>query len=170
MIPYSLSPLHVSELDNFFKEFDFSKDEAHTREYLGIIQESAYCQQIIIHKAFGIVNEESFGFVALGITHDNVDNVPGLLVEFIYLKPKYRNNVAEFSNTKYSYIVLDYVIEVALKLQKQIAMNHVYLVPINEKVRSVYLDYGFINIPSNGKDENEDFMLFNLLDEDPVLM
>ena len=170
MHPYGLSPLNFSELDNFFKEFDFSEDEAHTREYLGMVQESAYCQQIIIHEASSISDEDLFGFVALSITHEDVDNVPGLLVEFIYVKPKYRKKIAEFADTQYSYIILDYIIEVALKLQKQVAINHVYLVPVNEKVRALYLDYGFVNIPSSGKNENEDFMVFNLLDEDPVLM
>jgi len=67
---------------------------------------------------------------------------------------------------KYSYVLLDYIIEEALKIQKIVAVNHVYLVPINDNVRKVYEDYGFENIPGSGNNPYEDYMVFNLLDED----
>ena len=37
-------------------------------------------------------------------------------------------------------------------------------------MRAVYSEYGFVNIPSSGKNEYEDYMAFNLLDEDPTLI
>ena len=170
MLPYSLSPLNVKDLRNFFNQFDFFDETNHTLKYIQIVQELAFCQQVIIHEAFSLIDDEPLGFVALCVTHDEIDNIAGMLVEFVYVKPKYRSVISEFLDTKFSYMILDYTIEIALKLQKNVAINHVYLVPVNEKVRKVYLDYGFENIPGSGKNEYEDFMVFNLLDEDPVLM
>ena len=40
----------------------------------------------------------------------------------------------------------------------------------SNKMRSIYNEYGFVNIPGSGKNEFEDYMVFNLLDEDPTLL
>ncbi len=112
--------------------------------------------------------EEVFGFVSLKLTKDDVDDVLGVLVDFLYVKKDYRKKIEEFSGIKYSYLMLDYVIETALMIQKLVAINHVYLVPISEEVRVVYQDYGFENIPGSGTNQWEDYMVFNLLDEDPM--
>ena len=109
-------------------------------------------------------------FFALKTTHDNIDNVLGIIVEFLYLKSKDRSKIEEFSNTKYSFLLLDYVMNVAIDIQKLVTINHVYLVPISDKIRIIYNEYGFVNIPGSGKNEYEDYMVFNLLDEDPTLL
>jgi hypothetical protein len=125
---------------------------------------------VIIYEGYDLVKEDTFGFFALKTTHDDIDNVPGILVELLYLKSEYRSKIEEFSNTKYSFLLLDYVINVAIDIQKLVAINHVYLVPISDKMRSIYNEYGFVNIPGSGKNKYEDYMVFNLLDEDPTLL
>ena len=42
--------------------------------------------------------------------------------------------------------------------------------PISDKMRAIYNEYGFVNIPGSGRNEYEDYMVFNLLDEDPTLL
>jgi hypothetical protein len=166
----SISPLNVRELESFFSEFDFEEDSVHIKQYVSLIKELAFCQQVIIYEGHDLMREESFGFFALKTTHDDIDNVPGIIVEFLYLKSEYRSKIEEFSGIKYSFLLLDYVINVAIDIQKLVAINHVYLVPISDKMRTIYNEYGFVNIPGSGKNEYEDYMVFNLLDEDPTLL
>ncbi len=164
-----ISPLAPQEVNTFFESIDASNDSSHIQEYIGLTHESATCYQTIIHKAYDLQNEEVFGFCALRTTYDDVDGVPGILVEFLYVKSSYRKVKEEITQIKYSYLLLDYIVEEALKIQKLIAVNHVYLVPINDKVRKVYEEYGFENIPGSGSNPYEDYMVFNLLDEDPTI-
>jgi len=164
-----ISQLSFNDLNSFFKKFDFTQDSLHIQQYLHFIQEASFCCQNIIHKIYDVGQEEVIGFTALSTTTE-VDNVSGILVEFLYLKPKYRGKSDEILQTKYSHLLLDYIITIAIKIQKQVAINHIYLVPINSKVREIYYQYGFENIPSSGKNEYEDYMVFNLLDEDPTIL
>ena len=140
----------------------------HIQQYVSFIQEASACYQNIIHKLYDLEKSKVIGFIALSTTQE-VDGIPGVLVEFLYIKSQYRGKNDKISKTKYSHLLLDYIIRVALTIQKQVAINHIYLVPINEKVREIYNAYGFENIPSSGKNEYEDYMVFNLLDEDPTL-
>lgn len=168
MHPISIFPLSIGELASFFTQFDFTQESKNLQDYIGLVQETSYCYQSIIHGAYNLIEEDPFGFISL--CTDDIDGVPGVLVEFLYLKKKYRSNTEEFSQVKYSFLLLDYIIEVAIQIQMQVAINHVYLVPINDKVRDVYKAYGFENIPNSGRNEYEDYMVFNLLEEDPTLL
>lgn len=170
MHPISISPIPLGGLTSFFTNFNFTQDSQNLQNYIDLVQETSHCYQSIIHEAYSLIEEESFGFISLRTTYDDIDGVPGVLVEFLYLKEKYRSNTEEFSQIKYSFLLLDYIIEVAIKVQRQVAINHVYLVPINDKVRDVYKAYGFENIPNSGQNEYEDYMVFNLLEEDPTLL
>lgn len=165
-----INPLTAKDLKSFFDKFDFTKDSEHINQYINIIRELAFCQQVIIYEAYDSSKKASFGFFALKTTHDDIDNVPGIVIEFLYLNSKYRSQREEFSNIKYSFLLLDYIINISIDIQKLVAINHVYLVPINNKMRSIYNEYGFVNIPGSGKNEFEDYMVFNLLDEDPALL
>lgn len=160
-----ISPLSVKELKTFFDEFDFREDSKHIKKYISFIKEATFCYQNIIHSLYDVIEDEEIGFVVLGTTKA-VDDVTGILIEFLYLKPKYRGKTNEITDIKYSYLLLDYVVEKAIKVQKEIAINHIYLVPINDKVRQVYSQYGFEHIPNSGNNGFEDYMVFNLLDED----
>ncbi len=166
----SINPLSAKNLKSFFDKFDFEKDSEHIKQYISLVKELAFCQQVIIYEGYDLVKEDAFGFFALKTTHDDIDNVPGIIVEFLYLKSEYRSKIEESSNTKYSFLLLDYVINVAIDIQKLVAINHVYLVPISDRMRTIYTEYGFVNIPGSGKNEYEDYMVFNLLDEDPTLL
>ena len=170
MNPILISPLAPTELNSFFRHFDFSTESKHLQEYVSLVKETSLCYQTIIHEAYYAPTEAFFGFIALRTTNGEVEGVPGILVEFLYLKQEYRSKTEELTNSKYSHLLLDYIIETALMLQKQVAINHVYLVPINEKVRKLYNDYGFVNLPDSGKNQYEDYMVFNLLDEDPTIV
>lgn len=164
-----ISPLSPDEINTFFNSIGTSNDTRHIKEYIDLTHESALCYQTIIHKAYDNADAEVFGFCALRTTYDDIDGVPGILVEFLYVRPFYRKRIEKTTQLKYSYVLLDYIIEEALKIQKIVAVNHVYLVPINDKVRKVYEDYGFENIPGSGNNPYEDYMVFNLLDEDPTI-
>lgn len=153
----SISPLSAQELEPLFKRLDFSKDSEHIKKYISIVREIAACQQVVIYEAYDL-------------SKDDIDNVPGIIVEFLYLKVEYRSKIEEFSNIKYSFLLLDHIINIAIDIQKLVAINHVYLVPISDKMRAIYDEYGFVNIPDSGKNEYEDYMVFNLLDEDPTLL
>lgn len=166
----SISPLSAQELESFFKKLDFSKDSEHIKKYISIVRETAACQQVVIYEAYDLSKDDVFGFFALKTTHDDIDNVPGIIVEFLYLRVEYRSKIEEFSNIKYSFLLLDHIINIAIDIQKLVAINHVYLVPISDKMRAIYNEYGFVNIPGSGKNEYEDYMVFNLLDEDPTLL
>jgi hypothetical protein len=168
MTPIGISQVSFDDLSSFFKSFDFTQDSAHIQKYISFIQEASFCYQNIIHELYDAA-EEVIGFTALSTTKE-VDNISGVLVEFLYVKPQYRNKIDEMSQTKYSHLLLDYIITTALKIQKQVAINHIYLVPINSKVREIYHKYGFENIPGSKENEYEDYMVFNLLDEDPTIL
>ena len=169
MIPLNISQVAFLELSSFFKCFDFKEDSVHIQEYIDFIQEASFCYQNIIHKIYDNAEDKIIGFTALSTTKE-VDNISGVLIEFLYLKPQYRGKNDEYSQTKYSYLLLDYIVQTAIKIQKQVAINHIYLVPIDDRVREMYHQYGFENIPGSGKNEFEDYMVFNLLDEDPTLL
>lgn len=166
----SIHPLQAEDLKPFFDKVDFSKESEHIKQCIVSTREIASCQQVVIYNGYDLAKNNIFGFFALKTTNDAVDNVPGIMLEFLYLKSEYRSKVEKLSNTKYSYLLLDYIIDIAIDIQKLVAINHVYLVPISDKMRTVYSEYGFINIPSSGKNEYEDYMAFNLLDEDPTLL
>ena len=144
------SQVSFNDLNSFFKSFDFTQDSSHIQQYLSFIQEASFCYQNIIHEIYDVAKEEVIGFTALSTTKE-VDNISGVLVEFLYLKPRYRGKSDEMSQTKYSHLLLDYIITIAIKIQKQVAINHIYLVPINVKIREIYHQYRFENISSSGK-------------------
>ena len=165
MTTVGISQVPFNDLNSFFKSFDFTQDSAHIQKYISFIQEASFCYQNIIHDLYDVAEEEVIGFTALSTTKE-VDNISGILVEFLYVKPQYRGKIDEMSQTKYSHLLLDYIITTGLK----VAINHIYLVPIDDKVRKIYHKYGFENIPGSGKNEYEDYMVFNLLDEDPTIL
>jgi len=169
MTPIGISQISFDDLSSFFKSFDFTQDSVHIQKYISFIQEASFCYQNIIHELYDAAEEEIIGFTALSTTKE-VDNISGILVEFLYIKPQYRGKTDQMSQTKYSHLLLDYIITTALKIQKQVAINHIYLVPIDNKVREIYHKYGFENIPGSGSNEFEDYMVFNLLDEDPTIL
>ncbi len=169
MTSTKISQISFNNLDSFFKNFDFTQDSAHIQKYISFIQEASFCYQNIIHEIYDTTQKEVIGFTALSTTKE-VDDISGILIEFLYLKPKYRGKSEEGSQTQYSYLLLDYIITTAITIQKQVAINHIYLVPINDKIRKTYNNYGFENIPSSGKNAYEDYMVFNLLDEDPTIL
>jgi len=164
-----VSQVSFNELDFFFKSFNFTQDSEHIQKYISFIQEASFCYQNIIHELYDFSDNEVIGFTALSTTKE-VDDISGILVEFLYIKPQYRGETDAVSKTTYSHSLLDYIITIALQIQKQVAINHIYLVPINNKVREIYNKYGFENIPGSGSNEFEDYMVFNLLDEDPTIL
>ena len=169
MTPIITSQVSVHNLNSFFKTFNFTQDSVHIQKYISFIQEASFCYQNIIHEIYNITEDEVIGFTALSTTKE-VDDINGILIEFLYIKPKYRGITEETLQSKYSFLLLDYIITIAIKIQKQIAINHIYLVPINDKVREIYYNYGFENIPGSGSHEFEDYMVFNLLDNDPTIL
>jgi hypothetical protein len=168
MTPLIITPVAFNELHSCFNSFNFSQDSSHIQEYVNLVKELSFCYQSVIHKVSD--GSSIIGFTALRTTYEDIDGVPGILVEFLYLKKEYRAEIEVSSHIKYSFLVLDYIIEKAIEIQKIVAINHVYLVPINDKVRQVYYEYGFENIPGSGKNEFEDYMVFNLLEEDPTIL
>lgn len=160
-----ITPLSQNSLTSFFDSFDFHSESEHIQKLVSLLCETANCYQNIIHAGFN--GETPYGFISLKITND-VDNIAGLLIEFLYVQPHLRyKNTDEPRN---SYALLDYAITLALELQKQVAINHVYLIPINTNKRSLYEEYGFENIPNSGKNAFEDYMVFNLLPNDPTIL
>lgn len=139
------------------------------KEYVArFIQENfefAYENFTIIHACYDQMKDTYFGFVSLRVAFE-IDDLPGLYVELIYLKPEYRKVVNPETEQKFSFDLLDYVFSIGINLQKNAAVNHIFLVPVTEQVREIYNDYGFENIPSSGKNEFEDYMVLNLIEED----
>ena len=62
------------------------------------------------------------------------------------------------------------MIETVIKIQKEIVIDYIYLVPINDKVRTIYSKYGFENIANSGNSGFEDYMVFNLSEEDFTIL
>lgn len=164
-----IEPILFEDLSTFFTSFNLKNDEPHIQKYFGFIQEASFCYQNIIHKIYNKNTDTIIGFVALSTTKE-VDDISGILIEFLYLLPQYRGKVEPNSTTKYSYLLLDYIIALGIDIQKQIAINHIYLVPISDEIRALYSVYGFENIPASGNNEFEDYMVFNLLDNDPTIL
>lgn len=154
-----IRPLSSESLSEFFTSFDFSSEPKALQNFIGLLRETASHRQNIIHACYN--GEMPIGFLSLKITND-VDNIPGLLIEFLYIKPEYRQKTIGDS-PRYSFALLDDVIILAFELQKIVAINHIFLIPVDENKRSLYLEYGFENIPCSGKNPFEDFMVFNLL-------
>jgi len=167
MKPLLITSLSIDSLKSFFDDFDFLEDSKHIKKYISFIKEASFCRQNVIHEFYSALEDEIIGFVV--ISTKEVDDIMGIFIEFIYIKPKYRNKINEITDTKYSYYLLDYVIEISIKIQKEVAINHIYLVPISDKVRIVYQEYGFENIPNSGNNGFEDYMVFNLLEEDATI-
>jgi hypothetical protein len=159
-----ITPLLPHTLSDFFTSFDFSHEAKPLQDFIGLLRETASHRHNIIHA--GYLGDTPIGFVSLKITGD-VDNIPGLLIEFLYLKPEFRQKTVG-DTPRYSFSILDDVIMLAFELQKTVAINHVFLIPVDENKRSIYLKYGFENIPGSGKNPYEDFMVFNLLAEEII--
>ena len=159
-----ITPLSSETLSDFFLSFDFSCESEALKAFIGLLRETASHRQNIIHA--GNIGKIPFGFVSLKITND-VDNIPGLLIEFLYIKPEYRQKTLG-DTPRYSFSLLDDVIMLAFELQKVVAINHVFLIPVDENKRAMYLEYGFENIPGSGKNPFEDFMVFNLLSDTEI--
>lgn len=159
-----ITPLSSETLSDFFHSFDFTGESDALQAFIGLLRETAFHRQNIIHA--GYVDQIPFGFISLKITND-VDNIPGLLIEFLYIKPEFRQKTLG-GTPRYSFSLLDDVIMLAFELQKVVAINHVFLIPVDENKRSMYLEYGFENIPGSGKNPFEDFMVFNLLSEEII--
>lgn len=116
----------------------------------------------ILHAGYDRGNETYFGFTSLRISND-IDDIPGLFAELLYVKPPYRGKINKTTGQKYSYDMLDYIIQIGIQFQKNAAVNHIFLVPVTQEVRNAYKEYGFENLPDSGKNEFEDYMVFNLL-------
>lgn len=159
-----ITPLPSESLSDFFTSFDFSDESEALQAFIALLRETASHRQNIIHACYD--GETPIGFVSLKMTGD-VDNIPGLLIEFLYIKPEYRRKTIGDSPLR-SFSILDDVIMLAFELQKIVAINHVFLIPVDENKRSLYLEYGFENIPGSGKNPFEDFMVFNLLAKEVV--
>ena len=156
-----ITPLSSETLSDFFTFFDFTCESDALQAFIGLLRETASHHQNIIHA--GYADQTPFGFVSLKITND-VDNIPGLLIEFLYIKPEYRLKTIG-DTPRYSFSMLDDIIILAFELQKNVAINHVFLIPVDENKRAMYFEYGFENIPGSGKNPFEDFMVFNLLSD-----
>lgn len=159
-----IAPIPQNDLNSFLASFNFKNESVHIQELVHLLGETAFCYQNIIHAGFN--EAQPYGFISLKITND-VDNIAGILIEFLYVKPHYRHKHVE--EPRYSYALLDYAITIALELQKLVAINHVYLIPIDANKRNLYQEYGFENIPNSGKNDFEDYMVFNLLPDDPTI-
>lgn len=82
-----IHPLSQNDLTSFFNSFDLIGESIHIQELVHILAETATCYQNIIHAGF--IGTLPFGFISLKITND-VDNISGLLIEFLYVKSEYR--------------------------------------------------------------------------------
>ncbi|MDD2267237.1 hypothetical protein [Sulfuricurvum sp.] len=60
-----INPLNIQDLKSFFDKFDFEKDSEHIKQYIGLVKELAFCQQVIIYEGYDLIKEDSFGFFAL---------------------------------------------------------------------------------------------------------
>lgn len=157
-----ITALPPESLSDFFASFDFSSETQALQAFIGLLRETASHGQNIIHA--GYIDGIPFGFVSLKMTGD-VDDIPGLLIEFLYVKPEYRQKTIG-DTPRHSFALLDDVIILALELQKIVAINHVFLIPVDENKRAMYLEYRFENLPGSGNNPFEDFMVFNLLAEE----
>ncbi|PHR54198.1 MAG: hypothetical protein COA44_13795 [Arcobacter sp.] len=160
------TPLTLDELPEFYKSLDFSEDTDSTQEYVAIVFEESFLSQNIVHKIYCNFIQEFIGFTMLRAADEDVDGVPGIMVEYLYLQKQYRGEEDKTTSKPYSWIILNYIVEKSIEVQNIIAVNHIYLVPVTNDVRKVYEKFGFENLPETGSSQNEDYMVFNLLEED----
>lgn len=118
----------------------------------------------VLHLCYDRKKEKYCAILNLGTTN-SLDDVTSLNVDFLFVEPSYRKIAfEELDNIKLSeYILIDYVVgEIGTYIKKNLGIGWVVLTPITEKVREVYSTYGFKSIKESGKNEFEDWMVFNI--------
>lgn len=159
-------PSSSSDIKTFQDALDAPQcDKQHVARFIQENFDFAYQNLTILHAAYDKEKQTYIGFASLRVAME-IDDLPGLYVELVYLKPAYRNTINPQTDQKYSFDLLDYVFSIGNILQKNSAVNHIFLVPVTDKVRETYRTYGFEDLPGSGSNEFEDYMVLNLIDED----
>jgi len=111
----------------------------------------------------GVIEEKYCAIMNVTTNHE-IDDLTCFALDFIFIEKEYRKKELEHINCKLSeYILHDYLIgELGMDLKKKIGINYLILTPINDKVRKLYEDIGFVSIPDSKENEFEDWMTFNL--------
>ncbi len=158
-----------SVLHDFLKEkYSPSLDFPNCKEVFDNTIELAYDQEDVlatnvIHVCYDNLEEEYCAIINITTNHE-IDDLTCLAVDFVFIEEKYRKKELDHINCKLSkYIFHDYILgELGMDIKKKIGINHLILTPINEKVRKLYEDMGFLSIPNSRQSELEDWMIFNL--------
>lgn len=165
-ISFTPIPSSSSDIKCFQDALDApTSDKQHVGRFIQENFDFAYQNLTILHAAYDPEKQTYIGFASLRVDV-KIEGLPGLYVELIYLKPEYRNTLNPQTDQKYSFDLLDHVFSIGNILQKNSAVNHIFLVPVTDKVRETYRAYGFEDLPSSGPNVFEDYMVLNLIDED----
>lgn len=157
-----------SNLKSFFSNYKPTFDLPNSEEIFNRTTELAYDNEDIlatnvIHACYDLEEEKYCAIMNLGTT-TAVDDLVSIDVEFLFIEKEYRKNELEGIDSKLSkYLLQDYLIgEVAINIQKNIGINYIAIAPLNDKIRSVYEDYGYESILREKDDFYEDWMVFTI--------
>ena len=106
-------------------------------------------------------NNECVGFLALSASR--VDSIPSVLVDYIFIAPKYRKECfEELDNAKISEFLLSFAVETAKTIQKSIGVRWLALLPDNDKLEAYYKEnFGFTHTKIK-QNKHIYFLKFNL--------
>lgn len=167
---FLIEPIKQSKLESFFKDqYSPAFDLPNTEEIFKNTFELAFDNEdakatTVIHACYDQVQEKYCAFINIGTT-TQIDDIASLAIEYIFIESDYRKvQFHELGNMKLSeYLLLDYTIgTIGFNVKEQIGIHVIGLVPVNEKVREIYENMGFISLPKSGSHENEDWMIFNI--------
>ena len=82
------------------------------------------------------------GLVALNF--ETIGGFFALSVDYIFVSESYRGTYFKEIDSKISFHLLKFVVEEALEMNNISSLDAIILTPVNECVRKVYLEFGFI--------------------------
>jgi len=166
---FRIEPIAMYQLASFLASYSIVFDYPRVEEIFKMTTELAFNQEDVvatnvIHACYDLQEEKYCAIINLGTTTD-IDDVVSIAVEFFYINPEYRKDIfVDDLGCKLSHFLLqDYVIgEVAYKIKKDIGINIVGIVPMNDIVREIYEGIGFESIKNPQNSTYEDWMIFPL--------
>jgi len=86
--------------------------------------------------------DEIFGLIALSVS--SIDTFPSLQIDYLFVSEPYRGiYLNRLDNTKISTYLIEFAINIAKRVQEDVGLRYVVLLPDNDKLQLTYKKMGF---------------------------
>jgi len=87
-------------------------------------------------------SDEIFGLIALSVS--SIDTFPSLQIDYLFVSEPYRGiYLNRLDNTKISTYLIEFAINIAKRVQEDVGLRYVVLLPDNDKLQLTYKKMGF---------------------------